>query len=127
MWQENDRTTIYCLGLQHNYRQCTSSLERNTLKKNGGVIIDENHTTTCIFRNVGVLYKMKKFILCNTLAMLYNSLILQNVTYCNFSIGHQCRNQSQLHLFITKESPSYMYWVTIFISHEPNILQTENN
>ena len=66
-------------------------LERKKTTKFLGVIIDENlnwndhirHITTCISRNVGVLYKMKKFIPCTTLVMLYNSLILPYVTYCN--------------------------------------------
>ena len=41
-------------------------------------------------------------------------------------MGHQRQNQNQLYLFITKESPTYMYWFIIFISHKSNILQTEN-
>ena len=56
-----------------------------------GVFIDENlnwnehirHITTCISRNVGILYKMKNYLPQNTLFMLYNSLILPYVNYCN--------------------------------------------
>ena len=66
-------------------------LERKKETKFLGVIIDENlnwnehirHITTAISRNVGILYKMKKYIPCNTLVMLYNSLILPYVSYCN--------------------------------------------
>ena len=55
-----------------------------------GVIIAENlnwnehirHITTSISRNVGLLCKMKKLIPCYTL-VIYNSLILPYITYCN--------------------------------------------
>ena len=107
-------------------------LERKKTTNFFGVIIDENlnwndhirHITTCISRNVGVLYKMKKFISFNTLVMLYNSFILPYVTYCNLVWAISAK--TKVHLLITIESPSYMYWVTIFISHRSNILQTEN-
>ena len=67
-------------------------LERKQHTKFLGVFIDENLNwnqhirhiiTNCISRNVGILYKTKNYLPKTTLFMLYNSLILPYITYCN--------------------------------------------
>ena len=66
-------------------------LKRKKETKFLGVTIDEHLNwnehirciTTSISRNVGVLYKMKNIIPHTTLVMLYNSLILPYISYCN--------------------------------------------
>ena len=66
-------------------------LERKQHTKFLGVYIDENlnwnqhirHVTNCISRNVGILYKTTNYLPKTTLFMLYYSLILSYITYCN--------------------------------------------
>ena len=66
-------------------------LERKNHTKFLGVFIDEHlnwnehirHVTTCISRNVGILYKTTHYLPPKALFMLYNSFILPYITYCN--------------------------------------------
>ena len=66
-------------------------LQRKNSVKFLGVFIDEQlswnehlrHITTCISRNIGILYKTKIYLPKDALFMLYNSLILPYITYCN--------------------------------------------
>jgi len=66
-------------------------LERKQCTKFLGVFIDDQlnwnhhigHITTCISRNIGILYKTRSYLPKSTLLMLYNSLLLPYMTYCN--------------------------------------------
>ena len=68
-----------------------TQIERKVCAKFLGVYINEkldwkdqvNHITTPISRNIGVLYKVKYFVAPNILLMLYNTLILPYISYCN--------------------------------------------
>ena len=75
----------------HNITINGLSLTRKTHSKFLGVLIDEHlnwnehlrRTSVTISRNVGILFKTKHFLPQATLFMLYNSLILPHITYCN--------------------------------------------
>lgn len=66
-------------------------LERKRSTKFLGVTIDEllnwnehiHNITISISRNIGLLFKIKRLVPSKTLVMLYNSLILPYITYCN--------------------------------------------
>ena len=61
-----------------------------------GVILDSNLTwtdhyhkvTTSVSKAIGVLYKLKHILTEKTLVMLYNSLVLPHITYCNIVWGN---------------------------------------
>ena len=70
-------------------------LEKKMNSKFLGVYIDESltwnehlhHVTTCISRNIGIISKLKFFLPRSTLFLLYNSLILPYISYCNVVWG----------------------------------------
>ena len=84
-------TNTHTGNFPHNIIIDNIPLERKKSTKFLGVLIDVNlnwneqirHIITCISRNVGILYKTKHYLPKNILVMLYNSLILPYVSYCN--------------------------------------------
>ena len=67
------------------------SLSQKSYSKFLGIVIDENlnwiehlnYVCNNVSRNVGILLKLKHFLPQKTLIILYNSLILPYITYCN--------------------------------------------
>ena len=67
------------------------SLEQKTCTKFLGVTLDEtlswnqhlNSVTTSVARGVGILFKLKNIVPDNILVLLYNTLILPYISYCN--------------------------------------------
>ena len=67
------------------------SIERRTCTKFLGVFINDkltwndhvNHVAIPISRNIGIMYKVKSFVSDKILLMLYNTLILPYISYCN--------------------------------------------
>ena len=83
-WKSNDNLAL-------NIKLDDISLERKTCTKFLGVYINEKldwsdhvkHIVTPISRNIGVLYRITCFVSDRILLMLYNSLILPHISYCN--------------------------------------------
>ena len=81
-----------CSGAQQiNVNLDGTRIERKTCTKFLGVYINDklnwsdhvNHIATPISRNIGILYKVKSFVSDKVLLMLYNTLILPYISYCN--------------------------------------------
>ena len=68
-----------------------------------GVTLDSNLTWnehihnihSSISRNIGILYKLKQLISEKSLLVLYNSLVLSHINYCNIILGNCSFNQSR--------------------------------
>jgi hypothetical protein len=68
-----------------------SPLEQKQNSKFLGVSIDDkltwndhlHHVTSCISRGVGIIFKLKSLLPQTTLFLLYNTMVLPYITYCN--------------------------------------------
>ena len=88
-----------------------TQIERKTCTKFLGVYINEklnwkdqvNHVTAPISRNIGVLYKVKSFVASNILLMLYNTLILPYISYCNI-LWATCKGLTNNILLLQKKA-----------------------
>ena len=67
------------------------TIEHKQNSKFLGVYIDENltwnnhlhHVTSCVSKGVGIISKLKLFLPQSTLLLLYNTMVLPYITYCN--------------------------------------------
>ena len=100
-----------------------------------GVILDSNLTwtdhyhnvTTSVSRAMGVLYKLKTYTYEeNSCNMLYNSLVLPHITYCNIVWGNS--NQSKLNsILILQKKVLRICTHSNYLSHyQSNIPRTKN-
>ena len=87
-----------------------------------GVILDSNLTwtdhyrkvTTSVSKAIGILYKLKHILTKKTLVMLYNSLVLPHITYCNIVWGNS--KQSKLNsILILQKRPSVFAHIQIIL------------
>ena len=77
-----------------------------------GVTIDSNLTwsihinniCTSTSRNMGILHKLKHLLPVNSLRILYNSLILPFMSYCNIAWGNTCKTRIKTLLLIQKKA-----------------------
>ena len=84
-------TKTHAIQFPYNILIDNVPLVRKQCSKFLGVFIDENlnwnehirHMSTCISRNIGILYKTRNYLPKKALFLLYNSLILPYINYCN--------------------------------------------
>ena len=96
-----------CLQVKLNGMQ----IERKTCTKFLGVYINENldwtdhvkHIVTPISRNIGILYKVRYFVSDKILLMLYNTLILPYISYCNI-LWATCKTVTNNILLLQKKA-----------------------
>ena len=87
-------------------------LEQKTCTKFLGVLIDENlnwnqhlhNITTAISKGIGILLKLKEILPPETLFLLYNSLILPHITYCNIVWATCCKSRLNSILLLQKKA-----------------------
>ena len=87
-------------------------LEQKTCTKFLGVLIDENlnwnqhihNITTAISKGIGILLKLKEFLPSDTLFLLYNTLILPHITYCNIVWATCCKTRINSILLLQKKA-----------------------
>ena len=100
-----------CLQVKLNGMQ----IERKTCTKFLGVYINENldwtdhvkHIVTPISRNIGILYKVRYFVSDKILLMLYNTLILPYISYCNI-LWATCKTVTNNILLLQKRQFVYV-------------------
>ena len=109
-------------------------LVRKQCSKFVGVFIDENlnwneqirHMSTCISRNIGILYKTKNYLPKQALFLLYNSLILPYITYCNLVWASSAKTKiNSIHL-LQKKNYQNLHWGSIPSSYKLIIQQFKN-
>ena len=96
-----------CLQMKLNGMQ----IERKTCTKFLGVYINEKldwtdhvkHIVTPISRNIGILYKVRYFVSDKILLMLYNTLILPYISYCNI-LWATCKTVTNNILLLQKKA-----------------------
>ena len=96
-----------CLQVKLNSTQ----IERKTCTKFLGVYINENlewsdhvkHITTPISRNIGILYKVRYLVSDKVLLMIYNTLILPYISYCNI-LWATCKSVTNNVLLLQKKA-----------------------
>ena len=77
-----------------------------------GVYIDERlnweeHIRQVAFRvskTIGVLSRLKSFLSCKVLKMVYNTLVLPNLTYCNLMWSNACESRINRLIVLQKNS-----------------------
>ena len=87
-------------------------LERKTTTKFLGIDIDQHLTwnnhydiiTSSIARTVGILYKLRQFVPRSILHLLYNSLILSRLLYCNVAWGRSSKRNIESVLLLQKKA-----------------------
>ena len=117
-----------CLQVKLNGTQ----IERKTCTKFLGVYINEKldwsdhvkHIITPISRNIGILYKVRYFVSDKILLMLYNTLFLPYILYCNM-LWATCKTATNNILFLQKEGHSCMHSIWFPRPHNPIICQIE--
>ena len=99
-----------------------------------GVTIDSNlnfnehilNIHSSISRNIGILYKLKDFLSERSLIILYNSLILSHMLYCNIVWGSCSITRINSLLLLQKRAIRIITNFKLFISHWPNISSLKN-
>ena len=95
-------------------------LEKKTNSKFLGVLIDEaltwndhlHQVTMCISKSIGIISKLKFLLPHATLFLLYNSLVLPYITYCN-SVWANCGSTKINSIFNCKRKPYVFVQVRI--------------
>ena len=99
-------------------------LQRKNYAKFLGTFIDEHlswnehihHITTCISRNVGILYKTKIYLPQKALFLLCHSLILPYITYCNI-VWATCAKNKINYIYILQKKALRICTGSQFLAH----------